>query len=388
MRGYIRLRKLKSPDGAKSWRIVAELPRDPVTGKRRQKHKSVRGAKKDAERELRRLIAEIESGRLASSGRQTVGEYLQRWLRDYAVPNVAAKTYVRYEGIVRVHLIPALGEIPLESLKPTDIQSYYTSTTERNTISNQTIVHHHRVLKQALKHAVAWELIVRNPADGAIPPRRTRPAVQTLDVEQAFRLTKGAAAYEYEGPVVLALHTGMRQAEILGLKWADIDLIKRRVHVMQTLQRVTGSIIVKEPKSPNGRRVIPSDDRTQKMLKRQQLRQKEDQLGFGQGWQNDYGLVFTTVDGRPIDDSVLRRHFRKMLLELNLPRIRFHDLRHTHATILLILGTHPKVVSERLGHASIAITLDTYSHVLPHMQEQAAADFGNALDLESHRQSA
>ena len=98
---------------------------------------------------------------LASSGRQTVGEYLQRWLRDYAVPNVAAKTYVRYEGIVRVHLIPALGEIPLESLKPTDIQSYYTSTTERNTISNQTIVHHHRVLKQALKHAVAWELIVR-----------------------------------------------------------------------------------------------------------------------------------------------------------------------------------------------------------------------------------
>ena len=174
MRGYIRLRKLKSPDGAKSWRIVAELPRDPVTGKRRQKHKSVRGAKKDAERELRRLIAEIESGRLASSGRQTVGEYLQRWLRDYAVPNVAAKTYVRYKGIVRVHLIPALGEIPLESLKPTDIQSI---------LHVDYRAEHHLEFRRSCitiefssrlsSMPSAWELIVRNPADGAIPPRRT-----------------------------------------------------------------------------------------------------------------------------------------------------------------------------------------------------------------------
>ncbi len=381
MRGHIRERPVKrhSATTPRSWRLFVELPRDAATGKRRQKTRTVRGSRKDAERALRKLIREIERGLHSHSDRITVADLLERWLRDYAQPNVSPKTYVRYEQIVRNDLTPALGSKSLEKLAPGDIQAYYSGRLAEGKLSARTIHHHHRVLKQALKWAVGLELAYRNPADPVRPPRPERSEVQTLNALEARRLAHAAEGSTYEGPILMALFTGMRQADVIGLRWRDVDLEGERLSVVQTLQRVRGEIIIKEPKSRAGRRAIALSPTVVAALRRERARQEERELSAGTAWANDRDLVFTSVAGTPLDDSALRRGFKKLLAEAHLPSITFHDLRHTHATLLLLKGIHPKIVSERLGHANIQITLDTYSHVLPNMQEGAAAAFDAIL---------
>ena len=231
MKGHIRERTVKRRTATtpRSWRLFVELPRDAISGKRRQKTRTVRGTRKDAERALRELIKEVERGAYSRHDRLTVADLLDRWLQDYARPNVAPKTYVRYEQIVRIDLIPALGGRDLAKLTPGDVQAYYSDRLAEGRLAARTIHHHHRVLKQAIKWAVGLELTYRNVADSVRPPRPERSEAQTLDAAQANLLETAAAGSTYEGPILLALYTGMRQAAVLGLRWRDVDLDGERL---------------------------------------------------------------------------------------------------------------------------------------------------------------
>jgi len=353
-----------------SYSVVIELGRDPVTGKRRQLWRSVRGSKKDAQALEAQLLHQRDTG-IDQPGKIAVGEFLERWLEDYAKPNTAPRTYERYRQLVRLHLIPALGALPLGKLRPAHIQAAYARVLAAR--SPQTVLHCHRVLKEALGHAVKWQLLARNPADAVDPPRPARYEIPAIGPDALRRLL--AQDSPYAALIHLAASTGLRQGELLGLRWQDVDLERGVVHVRQSLQRVNGSLTFRTPKTHHSRRAVALGPSVVETLRRHRLQRLQEHLSLG----HDLGLVFATPLGTPIDPSNFRRAWQRIVRSANVGHVRFHDLRHAHASLLLAQGVHPKIVSERLGHSSIGITLDTYSHVLPGLQAQVAAQFDALL---------
>lgn len=350
----------------------------PQTGKRRQQWRTVHGTKKDAERELRELMQRIETGGFAKPSRLTLGAFLERWLRDYAASNTAPRTLEGYHGIVRRYLLPELGSLDLEHLAPRHIQGLYGVMSERG-LSARTILHTHRVLKEALGHGVRWQILSRNPADAVIPPRPLRREMSVLDTDGISKFLAIADDAPHLTIFLLALYTGMRRSEILGLRWPDVNLDSAALSVTQGLHRVIGEgLVATLPKTPQSRRRIALSQDTVSLLRFHKARQAAARLEAGPAWQ-DGGWVFARPDGRPIDPNDVTRAFTRIIRAAGLHGVRFHDLRHTHATLMLTQGVHPKVVSERLGHSTVTITLDTYSHVLPGLQEAAAEAFAEGL---------
>lgn len=379
MQGHIRKR------GKRSWAVVIELGRDPVTGKRRQSWRSIKGSKREAEALLVQLLHQRDTGIDRPPGRISTGEYLENWLRDYARVNTAPKTYQCYEDVVRRHLIPGLGSIPLTRLRPQHIQAHYSRALQGGRLDGQgglsarTVLRQHQVLHVALRHAVKWQLLASNPADAVQPPRPERHEIRALAVDEVRRLLKAADATAYGALVHLAVATGMRQGELLGLRWRDVDLEAGVLHVQQTCQWLPHrSFIFRQPKTQRSRRSVALSPESVRRLRRHRQRQLEERLLLGPAYE-DSGLVFATPLGTPIDPSNLRRAWSGIVRAAGLEHLRFHDLRHAHATLLLRQGVHPKVVSERLGHSGVGITLDTYSHVLPDLQAQAAAQLDALL---------
>ncbi len=379
MRGHIRQR------GQRSWAIVLDLGRD-ARGKRRQKWHKVAGTKRDAQRELTRLLRDLDTGTYVEPSQMTVGTYLEKWLRDYAKTNVSAKTFERYAEIARVHLIPALGHLPLARIQPLHIQDYYSVALESGRrdghggLSAQTVLHHHRLLRAALRQALKWQLLGRNPADAVEPPRPKRPEMRVLDAAETGRLVASTKGTRLFLPVLLAVTTGMRRGEILGLRWKDVDLKKATLAVRRSLEQTKGGIQFKEPKTQKGRRVVALPEIAVDALRSHKTRQAKHRLLLGRVYENG-DLVCAKENGKPTVPADLSKSFARLLgrLEGDVPPIRLHDLRHTHATQLLREGIHPKVVSERLGHSTVAFTLDVYSHVLPSMQADAARSIDRAL---------
>lgn len=371
--------------GRSSWTVVVDLGRDPVTGKRRQLWRAVKGPKRDAEAELVKLLYERDTGVERPVGKLTVAAYLDRWLADYVQPSLAPKTIVTYREVVRVHLVPALGSLDLVALRPTHIQSLYSRMLVsgrrdgRGGLSARSVVRYHQILHAALRQAVRWQLLIRNPADAVEPPRAARREIRTVTPAQA-RAVVGAAAETSIGPFVrLALLTGMRRGELLGLRWADVDLEGGALHVQQTAQRILGQgIIFRQPKTRLSRRSIALSPDAVAVLRQHRRRQAEARLLAGSAY-GDRDLVFATGLGTPVEPGNLRRAWVGIARAAGVPGLRIHDLRHAHATLMLSQGVHPKVVSERLGHASVNITLDTYSHVLPGLQEAAAVSLDTIL---------
>jgi integrase len=353
-----------------SWTLVVDLGPDPVTGRRRQHSRAVRGTKREAEAELVRILDDRNSGVEQPSGRVTVAEYLARWLRDYVEPSLAPKTQATYRDVIRVHLVPELGSLKLAALRPSHIQSLYTRLGSR--LSPRSIQRYHQVLHAALRQAVRWQLLVRNPADAVEPPRPARRELRATTPAEARRVMEAADATPY-GPLVrLAVLTGMRRGELLGLRWQDVDLTGGTIHVQQTAQRIAGhGIVFRQPKTRLSRRSIALSSEAVALLRQHRVRQAEAKLLAGPAYQ-DQGLVFASGIGTPVEPGNLRRSWLGITAAAGLPGLRVHDLRHAHATLMLGSGVHPKVVSERLGHASVNITLDTYSHVLPGLQAAAA----------------
>lgn len=380
MKGHIRQR------GERSWAIVIDLGRDPATGQRRQKWHSVKGTKRDAQRELARLVHEYNTGAYVEPAKLSVSEYLQKWLADYAQGRVAARTYDRYQEIVRLHLSPALGAMPLSKLQPLHIQAYYTRALKEGRLdgregglSPQTILHHHRLLHEALEQAVRWQLLNRNPADAVEPPRPERVEMHVLDPAGVSRLLVAAEGTRAYTAILLAVTTGLRRGELLGLRWEDVDLQRGVVSVQQTVQRSrSAGLHVKEPKTQRSRRLVTLPAMAVEALRKHRLEQQKQRFFMGHEYQ-DHGLVFPRLDGRPQNPDTFSKAFEVIVAKAGLPHIRLHDLRHTHATILLQQGVNPKVVSERLGHSTVNLTLDTYSHVLPGIQEEVAQKVDNLL---------
>jgi integrase len=354
--------------GPRTWLVRAYMGRDSETKKRNYLNKTVHGSLRDAQAHLNRMLSERDLGRNINSSKQTLNQYLDRWLEICARPRLRARSFQDYAGLLRRYIRPRLGTRPLASVQGFDIQSLYRELLDRG-LSTRTIRYTHAVLRSALKQAVRWNLLLANPAQLVDLPRQARRDVGVLTVEQARALIRAMAGHPYEALFALAMTTGMRPSEYLGLTWADIDFVHGTVRVSRSLEWRKGGWQFADTKRPRSRRAIKLQSWVIHLLEQRRQRSVSQNAG-GPG----RDLVFVAKRGGPIRESrLVTRHFKPLLRSAGLPDIRLYDLRHTAATLSLAAGVSPKVVSEQLGHASVAFTLDVYSHVLPHMQEAAAA---------------
>ncbi len=371
MKGHIQRR-------GKSWRLKFDIGNDPQTGERRVRYRTVRGGKRDAQRELNRVLAEVEDNKYFDTGRLTVGQYLDRWLADYASVNVSPKTYERYEEVVEKHLKPALGNPQIGKLRPLDIQTYYSEALRsgrlngKGGLSARTVHHHHRILFQALRQAVRWEVITRNPAEAAKPPSPETREINYLQPDELIALLRFTKSTRLHVPVLLAATTGLRRGEVLGLRWKDIDLDKGWLTVTQALEQTRSGLRFKAPKTKRSRRTVTLPQITGAALRDHRIAQMKERLALGLGKPPGEEVVFTRYDGEPVNPRNFSKEFDRIVKRSGVRRITFHGLRHTHLTNLLRANVHPKIASERAGHSSVSITLDIYSHVIPGLQDEVA----------------
>jgi integrase len=372
----------------KSWTIVIEAGRDPATGKRKRIKRAFQGTKREAEKEMARLIAEIEKGSYIEPSKLTFGEYLQEWLLDYGANNLSPTTRRRYGQIINLRVIPKLGMIPLQKLRPIHLQQFLREIIEEGRLdkpgeplSADSIAYHHRVIHKALDTAFKQQLIQVNPADAVEVPKAPaleiededgyEEKVQVLTSDEVDKMLEAAVETPYYTLLFVAVRTGLRRGELLGLRWKDIDFRARTLSVKQTLAYTPEKgLFFKPPKSKKSRRMIDISGEVVEVLKQHKKKQAEAKLFFGQEYQ-DNGLVFCQDNGRPMHPDTPSSWFPEFLERIGLPRLNFHCLRHTHASLLLQAGVDIKIISERLGHSSIRITYDIYSHLMPGMQRDA-----------------
>ena len=331
---------------------------------------------------LRRVMSDADQGFLFDAGNQTVGEYIVHWLEDFAKADLAQRTYHNYQLQIRKHIIPAFGTMRLSKLDTPNIQAMY-SAKLRDGLKPSSVRYIHAVLHRALSKAVDLRLIARNPAASADPPKVRQEEITPLDTDQTRVFLNAAHGEKHEALYVLSLTCGLRIGESLGLKWSDIDLEAGTLRVNRQLQRMrkegdkSGTLVFSEPKNAS-RRTIDLPQRAIEALRNHRKTQLEEKLRASS--YEDSGFVFATSKGTPLDaQNIVNRHFKPLLKRTGLPDKRWHDLRHTCATLLLGRGVHPKLVQHLLGHASITITLDLYSHWIPSMGRHAADGMDEAL---------
>lgn len=327
---------------------------------------------------MKALLRAQQQGVPIATGRPlTVGAFLERWLAG-AKSSVRGSTFTRYSQLVRVHLIPRLGKIPLPKLIPADLSAAYASMLSDG-LAPRTAGHAHRVLGRALREAEVAGLIGRNVARLVKPPRVPHAEMHTFSAEQARALLHASADDRLGALYAVALATGARQGELLALRWPDVDFDNGAVRIRRTLVRTGGRHELGEPKTASSRRSIPIGAATIDALRAHRRAQAQERLRIGGVWQ-DGDLVFPSVVGTPLDGgNLLKNSYYPLLARVGLPRLPFHNLRHTAATLLLAAGTHPKIVAERLGHSTPTVTLNVYSHVTPTMQREAAATLDRVL---------
>ena len=360
-----------------SWQIRYYGPPD-ANGKQKRFTETVRGNKSAAEKLLRERLSAIENGGYVAKNKETVGQFMARWLEAYAATNVTLRTLQGDRAYVERYLYPTIGVVPLQSLTARHIQGVYSDMLARG-LSNTTVVQLHRILKEALSLGVKWGILTRNVADATSPPRIQHKQMEMWDVDTVCRFLDGVQGSRFGDFYYLAVLTGLRRSELCGLQWDNVDLVRARLSVVKTLQRIKGHGLVEgQPKTERSRRSIALDPEAVDLLQAIRNQQMTQQLAAGPMWQNT-GYVFTELDGRPVIPDQVTQDFARVIRRLGLPHLTLHGLRHAHATLMLTEGVHLKVVSERLGHSNIAITADTYSHVLPGLQEQAALALGQRL---------
>jgi integrase len=383
MKGHI---KERSPG---RWAIVLDV-RDAATGKRKRRWHSFEGNKRQAQTECARLISELKGGAYQQPDRITVAAFLERWLQHMRA-HVTPRTHERYCEIVRKNIAPAIGGVLLPKLKPAQISEAYANALAngrrdgKGGLAPTTVVYMHRLIKHALRQAVRWELLVRNPADAVDPPKVERSTMSTFDMGQTVELLATVRQSRLLIPVLLGVLCGLRRGEICALRWRNVDLVAGKASIVESAEQTAEGVRYKAPKSGRGRMVALSATVVDE-LRTHRLRQAEELLRIGVR-QTDATFVYAREDGEPMQPRSLTHAWQMLRSRIALPRSRFHDLRHAHATHLLASGVHPKVASERLGHSRVGITLDLYSHVLPGMQEDAAARVDDALRLAVQKRS-
>lgn len=363
----------------RTWTVRYDRGPDPETGDRRQASRGGFRTRKEAEAELTRLLRERDLGTDLDPTRLTVGEYLTHWLESDARHRVRPTTATNYRRIIQRDLAPTLGALPLTKLQPAHVSALHARLRERG-LAASTIGLAHAVLRAALRQAVRWQLVPRNVCDAVAPPRATRTEQTAWDTATAARFQALVVDDPDAALWLTALKTGLRRGELLALRWADLDLDAGRLTVRRTFVPTSGGGLVEQPPKGGRPRVLDLAPTHVTLLREHRRRQLAQRLAVGSAWQ-DHDLVFClppggdpTHDpgGRPYSLTTFGQRWRLLVARLGLPPIRPHDLRHTNATLLLEAGVHPKVVQERLGHASVTLTLDRYSHVTPTLGQAAA----------------
>lgn len=420
---------IKELEKNKKYEITIESGIHPSTGNRRRIKRTFHGGIRDARKELSRLEQEVESGTFYDTSNMTMREYLTQWLEDHCENSVAATTYRRYSGIVKLRIIPKLGQIPLDKLKPPHIQKFFTGIIKEGRLdgphkgeplSQESLTYHYRVLHRAMEVAKKQQLVPWNVVDSIDIPRVTKEIfiddddadaaddVKFLTGDEVQLMLEHAKDTPYYALLFLAVRTGMRRGELLGLRWQDVDLQGKIIKVRQSLAYTPEKgLFYKPPKNKKSRRTIDITSEVIDVLKQHKKEQAEAKLYFGQAY-DDRGLVFCqrlgppmhpdtpsswfpkfterTVIHKPCDKLIGKKticpHCEKKVKDddvIRLPRLTFHCLRHTHASLMLQTGVDIKVISDRLGHSSIRITYDLYSHLMPGKQKEAAEALENLL---------
>lgn len=371
MRGHVRKR-------GGGWSVVIDIGRDE-RGCRRQKWHSGYATKREAERALTALLGELQQATYVEPSRLTLESYVRGWLEAVA-PRLRPSTASSYRQLLECYVIPRLGSRPLQTLEARHLNALYGELLKRGAVhskgplSPRTVRYTHTVLRSALKDAVRQNVLQRNVADLATPPRAAEYGVgiRVWSADELRRFLEEVAGDRLYAAWFLAATTGMRRGEVLGLRWGDLDLDLGRCSIVQTLVTVDYELSFSTPKTARGRRLVALDEFTVRALRVHRNQQECERRAWAELY-HDGGLVFAREDGSPVHPDRFSDLFDQFVHRAKLPRIRLHDLRHTHATLALQAGINPKVVSERLGHSSVAITLDTYSHVMPSLQDEAAS---------------
>ena len=398
-----------------SMRWVAQVPKgnDPGTGERIRPTFYGKTRAEVAEK-LTKALREIQTGTYTDSDKITLGEWLDVWVETYAKPSIRPSTFDLYKQLIKTHIKPGLGKVPLQKLQPHQIQKFYNDRLRAKrqprtmpkdkkkakelmekmpTLSHSTVKQMHIVLNQALNQAMKERRILVNPTKAAKPPKVTRPEAAYLNKEQIKNLLGVASEDSWYTVFFFTLGTGMRLGEVCALRWENIDLVNGVVKVRESVKRVSNDVpeeqktklLIQPPKSEKGKRNIPLPNEVLAELKKHRVKQAELKLQIGELY-NDQDLVFAWEDGRMVDPGYLSKHFKKVINQCGYEGITFHSLRHSYASALLTMGEHPKVVQELLGHAQISMTLDTYSHVAPEIKERAAAKMNEFLDMKKPSQ--
>jgi len=363
-----------------SYEIRYNLGNDPLTGKRNVRSITFKGERKDAEKELRRILRSVDLEQHIDPTKKTVREFLEEWIETVR-SQISPKTHERYSDIVNHFLIPTFGASQLTKLDPSTIQKAYTgweTSGRRNKkgigFAPRTRLHFHRVLRLALKHAVRMRVIAYNPADAVLPPRAKKTSVTTLTMEQSATLLDALREVNSRlyWPVLLALTTGMRRGEIVALRWKNVDFEKKTIRVVESVEQVKTILRFKAPKTEKSRAIMLPEYAVEE-LRAWKEKQIEELKSLGVKATEDTFVCGRSWDGAVRKPDSLTGEFRVAIRGIpNFPIVRFHDLRHSHATHLLTEGIHPKIAQERLGHSTITTTLDLYSHVTDTMQNDAA----------------
>lgn len=368
-----------------TWGFVVDVA--PVGAPRRQRRGGGYTTKAEATAAMNELQTRIAGGTFVEPSRQTVAAYLEEWLAGVR-GEVRGGTWRSYRDAVTHHIAPRIGDLPLQALTRNRVRALYQELATSGRVrggtglSPKTVHNVHLALRKALGDAVADRLIPANPADAAHRLPTARAEMTTWSGAELARFLAAVRDDPRFALWRLAATTGLRRGEVLGLRWRELDLEAGRLRVTQQRVRGADGLGFGAPKTAKGRRSVALDPTTVAAMRAHRVRQNEERLAFGPGYQ-DADLVFARADGSPEDPDAISQAFERLERRVGLPRIRFHDLRHTHATLALAAGIHPKVVQERLGHSSITVTLDTYSHAIPAMQEDAATRIAALVDAEA-----
>ena len=384
MKGYIRKRGTRRIPGTERWTACWELFVDlgrRADGKRERRTKTVYGAERDAEKELRALLSELDAGVRNDPSKWSVTQFLRDWLKNRT--DLEPRTRETYSYVVEKHLVPAFGRLKLDRLDRAAIRSQYARWLHEGRVSGNggvspaTIRKFHSVLRKALQSALDDGLVARNMAAGVALPKDTFRERRALSSDEFVRLLVTARGSRMYAPIMFALATGMRRGELLALRWGDVDIERGTVAVRRSLERTSAGLRLKAPKT-NRARVVGLPALAVELLHSHRIEQNKERLRCGEGW-SDNGLTFPSLAGTAWDPSNFSNEFRQLAKRAGLGSIGPHTLRHTAATEMLRQGLHPKVVADRLGHASTRMTLDVYSHVMPALESDAAAKVDFAL---------
>jgi integrase len=336
-------------------------------GKRRVIYGKTR---QEVAKKLNQALQALDHGIPVTTGRLTLKQFMERWLDDSAKPTVRPSTFKSYSALVRLHVVPELGRLSLPKLTPQDVQMMM-SHKQAAGLSSRRVQMIQAVLRTALSQAVKWDLVGRNVATLVDSPRVTYPEIRPLTTEQAKALIDAAKGDRLEALYTLAMAIGLRQGEALGLKWEAVDLDAGTLQIRAGLQFIEGAFHFVEPKTARSRRTIRLPRFAVEALRSHKLRQLQERLLAGSRWR-EHGLVFPSSIGTPLHAASVTHRFQALLKRVGLPRQRFHDLRHCAATLMLVQGVPMRVVMETLGHSQISLTMNTYSHVMPALQQDAA----------------